>query len=232
MFLFAGIFVSCKSETDKVIYPIDNNFIKDLTELNNQQINYFNSTRANQDSIDLEQAINDIAAQAVTLAEKYVLISDVKSSGYYREVPVANMDMYELIEYFESNATPEFYNLIMEFVESLDSNKIDNYAIMQNTNLLPTEKLTLISTNNIIAGLDNFIAQTPLTDEQKKQCRKDYDAYMKECKKYLAYGIVATLGSALLQCYFISASFAAAAALDYANCTDYALSTYLDCMGL
>ncbi len=168
---------------------------------------------------------NDMISYAVELSERYNLPEIVANSGFYStpiDESLLHADFYEILHYFESNSTPEFYRYITNMLVDFES--LNNDKIINSKTLLPNEQLALIMLNNVTGWAENS-TRGPMDD-----CTNAYSAQMKECRKILYYGGGLTIFSAILSFGTLSTAFAVATGIDYAMCTDRATAQFMNCV--
>lgn len=202
-------------------------FQKELTNFGNTEFNLFTITRSGEKELNVD-AFNEMIEYSIKFSQKYGLAEEIEASGYYSTVDdsLVGMDMYETMRYFEANSTPEFNELISRII--VDEKTIDNEEIIKNNKLLPNEQIALIMVNGMIKN--DFAMQT--RGGVASDCRKAYEAKMKDCKYWLVAGSTLTLVSGAFSLGLLSSLFAVATTIDYSNCTDAATSSYMDCMEL
>lgn len=218
----SALLASCNSNTKHA----SDGFIKEIAELAEKPINLFDATRSGENGSDLNMDIfNDMISYAIELSEKYNLAEIVANSGYYStpiDESMLHADFYEILYYFESNSTSEFYECIKNMLVDLKS--LDNDKIVNSKTLLPNEQLALIMMNNSIEWAENT-TRGPVDD-----CRDAYNAHMKQCKKWLYIGSGLTI--IFIPLPALSTAFGVGTAIDYALCTDRASTNLMDCLDM
>jgi hypothetical protein len=140
-----------------------------------------------------------IFAEIARISEENGIAELVAASGYYQGgVPnLAEMDVYETLQWIEANGTPEYYNLMLEFGEEV----LNIEQIIGNSNLLPNEKLGLITgkgvfTDGSTGGLGGITIGDDDTDPQNSTsaCMDAYDITMNGCYNGLVITLITTVG--------------------------------------
>lgn len=201
-------------------------FKKDLHDLSERNYNLFYLTRSGELELN-EDAMDLMITDAANLSTTYDLENKIAKTNYYTNLEKDtenNGDVYDWFELINNNSTDMFQAMIYEMV--IEEKQIPINNIINNNSLLPNEQIALTILTNIIK---NDIA---LETKAVNSCRGQYNAHMKECKKWLYIGSGLTLASAVFSFGTLSALFAFATTVDYSNCSDSATEEFLNCLSI
>ncbi len=190
-----------------------------------KKIELFSTTRS--DTSEFNATVyRELIEYAIELSKRYNIAETLRSSGYYKNadgIP-EDLDFYEALRFIETNSTPEFYTLASEII--YEGKTISNDLIINNTNLLPNEQISLLVANKITESFPDDVQSRATAAD----CRAAYDTKMKTCNRWLIGSTIGTIAAAVASFGTLATVAGAATAIDYARCQGDATTIYMTCM--
>ncbi len=218
------VFGGCKTSEHKTKEALK--FEQDLREFYStvQSIAEQSQTRSVDGELEplTEAKWEEIFAEIVRISKENGIPEIVAQSGYYQNAEIPNlteMDIYDALQWIESNGTTEYYNLIL----SLSDECVDIESVVGNQHLLPNEKGALIFISAIGSSPQIVLSNDP--------CQSAYDNAMRLCD--LKYKIdAAVVSAASMVNPALGAIAFVGAETQYAICAGIAQAGYDLCISL
>ena len=168
----AAIFFTVCSSEDKDVITKSDKLEQDLTNLY-YHVQEFSHNIADDKNLPSFGSYEEMVQENILVLSSYIqdisirnnMLTIVQDNGYYRNIPqltrnLDDLDIYETINILENNSSKEFMDIAQAWVNGVyESTDLED--ILNNTDLLPNEKLALVMAS---AYKNSFIESRGLSE--------------------------------------------------------------------